>query len=148
MKLRVLPLLLCMLAPALAAQTTYDPTRDPQTDIQAAIKEAKQRKVNILLDLGGDWCPDCRRLDAFLLANPSLQKMVKEKFVLVKVYVGDERDNSEFLRQLPQFNWVPYFFVVSPQGKILASKDTRDLSTSNKFDAKKMELFLKRWSRP
>lgn len=147
MKARSLALLLVILPTALAAQSTYDPTRDPQADAEASMKEAQQRHVNILIDVGGDWCPDCRQLDAFLKTNPALQKTLKDKFVFLKVYVGDERDNTKFLNQLPSFNWVPYFFVVSPDGKILAAMDTRNLTANKQFNTKKVEAFLKRWSR-
>lgn len=138
---------LTLLGQAATAQTTYDPRREPQADYQAALREAKRRNVNVLLDLGGDWCGDCRRLDAFIAANPDVARTLKDNYVLLKVYVGDEKDNSAFLSRLPPFDWVPYFFVISPDGRVLKAMDTRNLTVNRQFFKPNVTAFLKTFTR-
>ena len=42
----------------------FDPNRDAQKDIDNAIVKAKKFNKRILLDVGGEWCIWCRRLDS------------------------------------------------------------------------------------
>lgn len=130
------------------AQTTYDPRREPQADYRAALREAQRRNVNVILDLGGDWCGDCRRLDAFIAANPDVARTLKDNYVFLRVYVGDERDNSAFLSRFPSFNWVPYFFVISPDGRVIKAMDTRNLMVNRQFSKPNVSAFLKTFTRP
>ncbi len=44
----------------------FDPSRDAQKDINNAIVEAKKLDKRILLDVGGEWCIWCHRLDSLI----------------------------------------------------------------------------------
>ncbi|GGQ94820.1 thioredoxin family protein [Deinococcus ruber] len=129
----------------LAAQLTYDSSHDPWKDFSIAQKEAKLKKLNILIDIGGDWCIDCRHLDEFFNSNTQLKDYLLKSFIVLKVYEGSERDNSDFLSQLPRTGWVPSLFVVRADGKILEVMDARKLAAGNTYDPKKMQAFLSKW---
>ena len=120
----------------------YDSARNPNNDATQALKMAKESGKNILIDVGGDWCIDCRRLDQFLKDNPVIYKDLNNKFIFFKVYVGSEKDNSEFFSQLPRLRWVPSFVLISPVGKITRLVDTRELSVNSSYDKTKFKILI------
>jgi thiol-disulfide isomerase/thioredoxin len=50
----------------------YDPKSDPNLDLKKAILEAKKTNKNIIVLIGGDWCPSCVNFDSFLYLLKSL----------------------------------------------------------------------------
>mgnify|MGYP001601161800 FL=1 len=48
---------------AVGTRHIYSETADPQADIAAALEQAKNEHKRVLIDFGGDWCPDCQMLD-------------------------------------------------------------------------------------
>ncbi|QQS36492.1 MAG: DUF255 domain-containing protein [Ignavibacteriales bacterium] len=51
----------------------FDPARNAAEDIQQTINLAKQYGKRILLDVGGEWCIWCHRLDAFIESHKELK---------------------------------------------------------------------------
>ena len=41
----------------------FDPARDAESDINAAVAEAKRTSRRVILDVGGEWCGWCHTLD-------------------------------------------------------------------------------------
>ena len=57
--------------------TKFDPARDAFKDLDDAIKEATDFDKRIILDVGGDWCPWCHILDAFIEEQNEIFEMFK-----------------------------------------------------------------------
>jgi thioredoxin-related protein len=87
--------------PALRAKyipvTQYDPKRDAAQDIRNAINEAMRTRKHILLEVGGEWCSWCHRLDVFFQANPDLRRLCDKNFVTVKINFSEENENKAVL---------------------------------------------------
>ena len=47
----------------------YDDQRNPFDDANAALALAKKTDRNVLIEIGGNWCTWCHKMDAFLLKN-------------------------------------------------------------------------------
>ena len=62
----MLTLLLAVPCHALERQI-YPAPEQASADIAAAIKAAAAKQRRIILDFGGDWCPDCQVLDLSLI---------------------------------------------------------------------------------
>ncbi len=120
----------------------YDPERDPQTDLEAAQLRASTEGKQVILEVGGDWCPDCVNLVAFLEANPEVNAQLAERFVMVKVNLSAENENKEFLSGYPAFEWVPHFYIVNADGSLAESYDTRGLQENTKFTVAAFDAFL------
>ena len=71
----------------------YNPGRDANQDLKDAIQEAARTNRNILVEVGGDWCSWCHRLDEFFKANPELTKLRNQNFVTLKVNFSEENRN-------------------------------------------------------
>ncbi len=124
----------------------YDPARDPAADGRAAIALAKRTGRYVLIELGGDWCVWCRRLDRFLAEHPDLEARLYRQFVLLKVNVSEENGNAEFLAGLPPFTGYPHAFVADGDGRILHSQDVTEWQADGDYSPARFRAFLDRWN--
>ncbi len=130
-----------------AARTEkFDPTRDAAKDINNAIVEATQSGKRILLDVGGEWCVWCRRLDSLFGANKELAEEMHRDYVVVKVNFSKENENEKVLSRYPKIEGYPHLFVLDSNGKLLHSQDTGALESGKHHDPAKVMAFLKRWA--
>ncbi len=124
----------------------YDPARDPAADGREAIALAKATGRHVLIELGGDWCVWCRKLDRFLEANPDLRARLHRQFVLLKVNVSEENDNAAFLAGLPRFAGYPHAFVADGEGRIIHSQDITEWQEHGRYSRRRFRAFLDRWT--
>src|SRR5262249_32742072 len=75
----------------------YDPKRDPNADLQIAMRLATSSHRRILLEVGGDWCIWCHILDNFFVQNPDVAEYLQQHYVLMKVNYSPENKNKAFL---------------------------------------------------
>ena len=124
----------------------FDPKRDAAKDIADAIKKAKKEDKRIKLDVGGEWCGWCHKLDEFFLTNEEAAKILKEKYVVVKINFSEENKNEAVLSKYPKIEGYPHLFVLDKEGKLLHSQDTGKLETGDHHDPAKVIPFLKKWA--
>lgn len=124
----------------------YDPKANPSIDLKKTIEVATQTKKRILLDVGGEWCIWCHRLDDFFASNLDVTEYLKNNFVVMKVNFSKENDNEAFLKQFPKVAGYPHLFVLDSDGKFLHSQDTGKLEKDKGHDREKVFEFLKQWS--
>ena len=129
-----------------AHRTRFDPARDPSADVQTATVTAVREKKRILLDVGGEWCIWCHRLDRFLHDQSDLDAYLKDHFVVVKVNYSKENKNEKFLGQYPAIDGFPHVFLLEPDGKFLLSQSTGDFEAGKGYDHDKILQFLKKWT--
>lgn len=140
--------------PAVASTAAYvpvlkfDPKRDAEADIQAAISEAQRTGKRILLDVGGDWCGYCHQMDQFFFEHPGMRQLRDNNFVTVAIYYGNDNKNPQALSHYSKVLGVPHFFVLEKDGTLLYSQHVLELRTSGTYDAQKMKSFFLKWSSP
>jgi len=123
----------------------YDPTRNPIDDGIEALKLAKKTNRKVLIEVGGNWCAWCHRLDKFLHTHPQLKNDFFNTFVLVKVNVSEANDNKEFLKVFPPANGYPHMYVTDKNGKIIESKDTADFLIKKRYSVSRFYEFINKW---
>lgn len=135
-----------------AAEKVFDPTRDSAKDLAAAEAVAKTQHKNILLDVGGNWCPWCIVLDRTLHQDPQLSSAIESTFVVVHVNWSRENQNQAFLSRFPKVSGYPYFFVLSESGKLLQAQPTDALEADHKlnngYNHQAILDFISRWHAP
>ena len=117
----------------------YDASADANRDVDAALARAKSEHKLALIDLGGNWCGDCRVL-AGLMQLPEMKAFIDAHYVVVGVDVGRFNKNL----QIPD-RWnatkdmkssgVPALLIVDPEtnklvdaGRIAALEDARHMT--------------------
>jgi thiol:disulfide interchange protein len=120
---------------AYAAERLFDPTRNSARDLKAAIEQARSEHKNILMDVGGNWCPWCILLDRTLNDDPELHALLAKNYVLLHVNFSRENENLNFLGPYPKATGYPAWYVLSPKGELLKAEDTSELEQTHKIDA-------------
>ena len=65
----------------------FDAERNADADVAAASARAKAEGKLLLIDLGGNWCPDCRIL-AGIMDLPEMKAFLAAHYVTVSVDIG------------------------------------------------------------
>jgi len=125
----------------------YDTQRDPFTDAKAALTLANQTNRNVLIEIGGNWCTWCHKMDAFLLKNPTIYQALHNKYVLLKINVSDVNENAAFMDTLPPVLGYPHMYVSTATGKMLLSKDTAELQGDTGYSTEYWLTFLTKWQK-
>lgn len=105
----------------------FDPKRNPNIDLQNAIIKAGKENRRIILDVGGEWCGWCIKMDKYFLANPALTRVRDRDFIWLKVNFSPENKNKEFLSKYPEITGYPHLFVLETDGSFLHSQGTAEL---------------------
>ena len=104
--------------------------REVFSDYEEGLLFAKQQNKPILLDFTGYGCVNCRKMEAYVISNDSVQARLKN-YVLITLYVDDKLDkdadgesegneNSRLQREVYGSNAQPYYIQLSPQGEIIS----------------------------
>lgn len=125
--------------------TIYDEKRDPFKDAKAAIKLANETNRNVLIEIGGNWCTWCHKMDAFLETNSDIYKKLHSEYVLLKVNVSDTNENEAFMKALPPTLGYPHMYVSTGTGKMILSKDTAELLADGDYSRAQWIAFLEQW---
>lgn len=124
----------------------YNDQRDPFKDAAAALTLANETDRQVLIEIGGNWCSWCHKMDAFLAKNPDVYKALHSQYVLLKISVSDSNENSDFMKSLPPVLGYPHMYVSTAQGKMILSKDTAELLAGNNYSKSQWLNFLSDWS--
>jgi len=128
-----------------AYSTRYDDQRDPFKDALDAIKLALESQRNVLIEIGGNWCTWCHKMDAFLEQNPDVYQALHANFVVLKINVSDSNENEKFMQVLPPVLGYPHMYVSTAQGKMILSKDTAELQENGRYSAERWLEFINKW---
>lgn len=126
----------------------FDPKREAEADIQAAIVEAQKTNKRVLLDIGGDWCGWCHVLDEFYKHHPDLADLRDKNFITVAIFYDSENKNEKALSKYGKPETIPYFFLLENDGTLLHSASVLELETGGEPRAEKVRDFLLKWSPP
>ena len=115
----------------------YDEHADANAAVAAARARARDHHRLLLIDLGGNWCPDCRIL-AGTMEEPALKAFVDAHYEVVTVDVGRFDKNLQIPARYginKRLEGVPSVLVVDPAtdrlidaGHISALSDARHMT--------------------
>jgi len=141
----VLWVLLTAAGPSGLPPAGYDPARDPEADLKAAISQAQKEHKRILLEVGGEWCPYCRLLNKIIHENPQLLSRLESNFIVVKVNFSPDVKNEAFLSRYPKIPSYPHIFVLDADGKLLLSQTPDDFMKDDKYVPDLVLAFVEKW---
>lgn len=97
----------------------YRPQADADADIAAAAARARRERKLLLVDMGGNWCPDCLVLAA-VMELPQAKAFLDRHYVIVTVDVGRFDKNLQVpARYGVKLEAVPCVVVLDAKGKVL-----------------------------
>jgi thiol:disulfide interchange protein len=129
-----------------AARDIYPPPAQARADLAAALKTAAATHKRILLDFGGNWCPDCQALDIYF-HDPANLPILQSNFVLVHVNVGRFDANLDLAARydIPLKKGVPALAVLSETGHLLYSQKSGEFEAMSRMQSSAVTGFLLQW---
>ena len=126
----------------------YDEQANADAAVARARAQAKRQGKLLLIDLGGNWCGDCRVL-AGTLELPSVRAFVERHYQLVSVDVGRFERNLQIPARYgfkTRLKGVPTLLVVDPKtDRLLNRDDVFALSDARSMSPQALADWLARW---
>jgi thioredoxin 1 len=149
--LRVIPLFaLLAIASTLSSRAAQpdiypDPGR-AKADLATALQTAAATHRRVILDFGGNWCPDCHVLDLYF--HDAVNKPILEaNYLLVHVNIGRRDQNLDIAEryQIPLAKGVPALAVLDTDGKLIYSQKTGEFEAMRGMQSTAVTGFLDQW---
>ena len=127
----------------------YDENADADAAVAKAKARARAEHKLLLIDLGGNWCPDCRIL-AGTMDQPDLKTFVDAHYVEVTVDVGRFNKNLQIPAHYgitKRLEGVPSVLVVDPRAdKLLDEGHTAALADARSMTPQALADWLAQWT--
>ncbi|WP_422785775.1 thioredoxin family protein [Rhizorhabdus argentea] len=125
----------------------YDVDADAEAQLRAALAKAKAGNKLVLIDLGGNWCLDCRVL-AGVMDIPALRAFIAKHYELVSIDIGRMDKNQQIPERygILRLKGVPALLIVDPQSGKLINKDRIfALADARSMTAQALADWLAKW---
>lgn len=128
----------------------YDEQANAKAVVAAAKARAKANHKLLLVDLGGNWCLDCRIL-AGTMEVPALKTWLAGKYEIVEVDVGRFDKNLDIPAHYgitERLKGVPSLLIVDPKtDRLLNAGRTAALSDARSMNPQGLADWLAGWTR-
>jgi thioredoxin 1 len=122
----------------------YPTIQAAPVDINGALAEARRTHKRVILDFGGDWCPDCQVLNIYFHQSPNAELLAKN-FVLVDVNIGRMDANLELAHKYGvPVKGVPALAVVDGNGKVIYAQN-KEFDDMRNMQSSAVTEFLNKW---
>lgn len=126
----------------------YDPAADAEKAIEEAVVKAGNENKQVMIQVGGNWCPWCIKLHNYFNDNDTVKTLLSENYIYVMVNYSKENKNEDVMKRLeyPQRFGFPILVILDAKGNRLHTQDTGFLEKNRSYDTSKVERFLKSWT--
>ena len=126
----------------------YDENANANAAVESAFARAKAEHKRVLIDLGGNWCADCRIL-AGVMALPEVQRFLDSHYVLVSVDVGRFNLNLQIPARFgitERLEGVPSVLVATPDGTLVDKGHIAALADARSMTPQAVADWLAQWA--
>lgn len=125
----------------------YNTEANAEAELAAAKARAKSHGRLLLIDLGGNWCADCRLLSA-LMAQPEVAAFVRAHYEFVTIDIGRYDRNMQIPARygLPKLDGVPTLLVVDGKGRLVNAGHVFALADARSMPPQALADWLAQWT--
>ncbi|OYQ31485.1 hypothetical protein CHU95_20260 [Niveispirillum lacus] len=127
----------------------YDEEADADADVTRAFERARVNGKRVLLNFGGDWCPDCR-VFAGITELPEVKGFVAAHYEVVKIDVGRINKNLHIPARygVEKLRGVPSVLIVAADGTLLNASNSSDLTNARGMTPQAIADWLAKFAAP
>jgi thiol-disulfide isomerase/thioredoxin len=117
-------------------------------DVDAAFARARRNGKRVLIDMGGNWCADCRIL-AGLMERPELHAFLSSRYEMVSVDVGRFDKNLDIPARFgitTHLEGVPAIIVATPDGRIVNPGRVSAIEDARHMTPQALADWLAQWT--
>jgi thiol:disulfide interchange protein len=115
-------------------------------DLAAALRTAAGTHRRVLVDFGGNWCPDCVVLDRYLQDDVN-KPLLEAGYVVVHVNIGRLDRNLDIAARcgVPLGRGVPALAVLDSDGRVLYSQKGGEFEAMRRMRSDSVTECLRQW---
>ena len=127
----------------------YNEAVDADAAVEAAFARARANGKRVLIDLGGNWCADCRILSG-IMELPELKPFIAAHYEVVTVNVGRFKRNLQIPQRfgITKLEGVPAVIIADADGTPVNVSDAQDLADARSMTPQAIADWLARWAKP
>jgi thioredoxin-related protein len=148
--MRFLILLMLIAFQSRAGDSTrlYHPEANVEKDMAGVLARARAEKKHVLIQVGGNWCVYCYRLNSTIMMDSVLRQIMENNFVVYHLNYSKENKNLAYLKKLgfPQRFGFPVMVVLDAAGNRLHTQDGSQLMKMNGYDRDRIKSFFINWA--
>lgn len=126
----------------------YDNRANADEQVNIAIAKAHQSGKRVLLELGGNWCPDCVILTNMMLL-PEVAPFIANHYEVVLVDVGRFNKNMQIPKRFgvnDRIDGAPALLVLDSDGQLLDAGHLTELDTARTMQPQAIVDWLAKWA--
>lgn len=127
----------------------YDEKADANAQVDRAFATAKKSGKRVLIDLGGNWCPDCIVLANFL-ELPEMRRFMNAHYEVAMVDVGRFDRNLQVPARFgfkTRLKGVPTLLIATPDGKLVNRDDVFATTSASSMTPKSLADYLAKYAK-
>lgn len=127
----------------------YDEKADANAQVDRAFASAKKSGKRVLIDLGGNWCPDCIVLANFLHL-PEMRRFMDTHYEVAMVDVGRFDRNLQVPARFgfkTRLKGVPTLLIATPDGKLVNRDDVFATTSASSMTPKSLADYLAKYAK-
>lgn len=127
----------------------YNDKSDADADVAAAFAKAQASGKRVLIDFGGNWCPDCRVM-AGVMELPELKPFVEAHYEVVTVDVGRFDRNLHIPKRygIEKLAGVPTALIVEADGTLINAANAAEVANAREMTPQDIANWLARYAKP
>lgn len=126
----------------------YDESADADRTVANAFARAKAEHKRVMIDLGGNWCGDCRVL-AGIMTLPEVRTFLDAHYVVVSVDVGRFNRNLQVPARFgitQRLEGVPSVLIADPDGRLIDAGHIAALADARSMTPQAIADWLAQWA--
>lgn len=127
----------------------YDEKADANAQVDRAFAKAKKSGKRVLIDLGGNWCPDCIVLANFLQL-PEMRRFMDAHYEVAMVDVGRFDRNLQVPARFgfkTRLKGVPMLLIATPDGNLVNRDDVFATTNARGMTPKALADYLAKYGK-
>jgi len=128
---------------SIPAYEPYDENADALDSISKALEIAELENKYVLLQMGGNWCPDCRTLGEYF-SRPDIKAWLDDRVILVSVDVGEWNRNLDIAEKYgnPISEGIPALVLLNSENEVMFATLAGELASARSMSKNDLIVWL------
>ena len=128
---------------SIPAYEPYDENADALDSLSKALKIAELENKYVLLQMGGNWCPDCRTLGEYF-SRPDIKAWLDDRLILVSVDVGEWNRNLDIAEKYgnPISEGIPALVLLNSENEVMFATLAGELASARSMSKNDLIVWL------
>ena len=127
----------------------YHEMEDAEAKVKELVVRAKAENKNIILQVGGNWCVWCLRLNDFIQKSDELKGIIDTNYLYYHMNWSPKNKNGKVFTKYGgnpgDKQGYPIFMILNKQGKLIHLQETGSLEEGKGYSLERIKSFLEAW---